>query len=75
MISDTEKKVLEKVASAQLITKQELQSFLKNNGDDGSAVAVAAKKLVERNFLAEVNPVGSTCYVITQRGTRFLSDL
>ncbi len=81
-LSKLEEKILKKVADSQLITKAELKVFLKNNGSsdkDGrdltQVVDSATKGLIEKKLLNAISPVGSTCYIITQKGTRLLQDL
>lgn len=74
-LSSTEKKILKKIAQSHLITKVELKNFVKQNeGKDPSAVDIAARALLDKKLINEINPIGSTCFIITQKGTRFLSD-
>lgn len=77
-----EEKILKKVAEAQLITKMELRTFLKNNGasekegrDLTRVVDSATKGLIDKKYLTAISPVGSTCYIITQRGAKLLQDI
>ncbi|MFH0948872.1 MAG: hypothetical protein V1802_00105 [Candidatus Aenigmatarchaeota archaeon] len=78
-MSPLEKKILKKVSECSLITKFELRSFLKNNGisndDIDAAMGVAINSLREKELIATLNPIGSTCLVITNRGNRFLDGL
>ena len=81
-LSKIEEKILKKVAESQLITKMELKTFLKSNGasekegkDLTQVVDSATKGLIEKQFLTAISPVGSTCYIITQKGTRILHDM
>ncbi len=81
-MSKLEEKILKKVAESQLITKMELKNFLQNNGAPGKegrdltqVVDSAAKSLIEKNLVTAISPVGSTCYIITQRGARLLSEM
>jgi hypothetical protein len=81
-LSKIEKKILFKVADSQLITKQELRTFLQNDGmagrdqkDVSQIVDSAAKGLIDKKLLTAISPVGSTCYIITQQGTRMLQDM
>ncbi|MBI2578530.1 MAG: hypothetical protein HYW26_02335 [Candidatus Aenigmarchaeota archaeon] len=71
-LSPLERKFLEMVAKNQLITKNELKTKL---NIDGSALDTAASGLVSKRLVATVSPVGSTCYAITQHGTRLLEQL
>lgn len=71
-LSQTEKRILETVAKKQLVTKNELKEYLKI---DGSALETVASNLINKKLIAAVNPVGSTCYAITQQGTKLLNEL
>ena len=80
-LSRIEEKILKKVAESQLITKMELKAFLKNNGmsdkDERNLTQVVdstTKSLIDKQFLTAISPVGSTCYIITQKGARLLQD-
>ena len=75
MLTSIEKKILKKVADSQLISRPELKKFLQTNGGGENAMDTVTKNLVGRNLLAEINPIGSTCYVITQKGTRTLDEI
>lgn len=75
MLTSIEKKILKKVAEHQLITRPELKRYLQANGGGENAVDSVTKNLVQKNLMAEINPIGSTCYVITQKGSRMLDDL
>lgn len=75
MLSAIEKKILKKVSENQLITRPELKKFLQTNGGGENAVDTVTRNLVQKNFLVEINPIGSTCYVITQKGSRMLDDI
>ena len=67
-------KVLKKVASSQLVTKEELKKFLRDNGHEAN-VNTTVKTLVSKQYLNEVRPIGSTCFVITQKGARALREM
>lgn len=79
MLNNMEKNVLKKIAENQLITKPELRKFLETNGSSGrdlsSVVDSVTKRLTEQKYISSLSPVGSTCYIITQKGTQFLKDL
>ncbi len=75
MLTSIERKILKKVAEDQLISRPDLKRFLQSNGGGENAIDTVARNLVEKNLLAEINPIGSTCYVITQKGTRMLDDI
>ena len=74
MLSSIEKKILKKVAESQLITRPELKKFLQANGGGENAIDTVTRNLVDKNLLAAINPIGSTCYVITQKGSRMLDE-
>lgn len=75
MLSAVEKKILKKVGEMQLISRQDLKRFLQTNGGGEGAIDTVTKNLVKQNLLTEVRPIGSTCYVITQKGNKALDDL
>ncbi len=78
-LNQVEKKVLRKVAENNLMTKIELRSFLKGSGnsdrDVSNLVDTVTRSLVEKKLLTAISPVGSTCYLITQTGTRVIDDM
>jgi hypothetical protein len=81
-LSKIEFKILRKVADSQLISKTELSKHLQNDGFSGKEsrdisqmVDSATKNMVDKKLLTTINPVGSTCYIITQRGARLLQDM
>jgi len=79
-LSKLEMKILKKISESQLITKTELRNFMKNNGAEGSkdighVVDSATKGLIDKKLLTAISPVGSTCYIITQKGSRLLQEI
>jgi DNA-binding PadR family transcriptional regulator len=78
VLSKTEKDVLKKLSENQLMTKIEIRKFLEDNGsskDASSVVDSVTKKLIDQKLLTAISPVGSTCYIITQRGSQLLREL
>ena len=74
MISDIEKTVLKKLSETHLATKHELRKMLSKDHKNFD-VDIVTKGLLEKNLLKAINPVGSTCYIITQKGTRLLREI
>ncbi len=78
-LTSAEERVLKKIAESNLITRQELKKFLKDNGssdkETGIAVDAVTKNLIEKKLVTAINPIGSTCYIITQNGNRFLNGM
>lgn len=75
MLSKNEEKVLKLIADAHLVSRQELKALLKTDGmKDGEVVDIATRNLIDKKMVTTVNPLGSTCYVITQQGSKFLRD-
>jgi len=78
-LNHVEKKVLKKIAENQLMTKIELKNFLRGGGDSDRDVSnltdTVTRSLIEKKLLSAISPVGSTCYLITQSGTRLLDDM
>ncbi len=79
MLTPAEEMILKKIAEQNLITKIELKEFLRNDGaagkDANAVLETAARGLAEKNLISAINPVGSTCFVITQRGAKMLKDM
>ena len=73
-MNQNELKLLKKIASSHLITKEELKKFLKDNGHDVH-VNSAVKTLLLKQYVSEIHPIGSTCFVITQKGNRAIKEL
>jgi|YelNatPaOPRAMG01_1025707.scaffolds.fasta_scaffold391331_2 predicted transcriptional regulator len=71
VLSKNEEKVLRKIAEMVVITKNELKVFL----NDSDSVDVIVNGLIEKKLIAQINPIGSTSFVITQKGSKFLQDL
>jgi hypothetical protein len=75
MLTPVEKKILKKVYESQLITRPDLKKFIQASGSGADAVDLVTKNLVKKNLLTEINPIGSTCYIITQKGSKMLEEL
>lgn len=69
-----EKKILKKVSDNHLMTKEEIVNFLRKDGGEGGYEA-SLRKLLENDLIATIRPVGSTCFIITQKGTQILRDI
>lgn len=70
MLADKEKKILEVVRARSLITIGELNRMLSGEGVEG--VGAIVQKLMQMNYLTTVEPLGRTCIVLTNTGTRAL---
>jgi len=69
MMSQTETKLLKKISESQLVSKDELKQFLRSNGVENDAVLDSVlQSLVTKGFVNVLNGVGSTCFVITNKG-------
>ncbi len=75
MLSSSEKKILKKIAESQLITRPDLKRFLQTSGSSADSIDIVTQSLVKKSLVSEINPVGSTCYVITQKGNRMIEEL
>mgnify|MGYP001572242061 CR=1 FL=1 len=79
MLNSTEKNILRKIADSQLISKPELRRYLETNGSSGRDIPTVVdnitRRLMEQRLISTINPVGSTCYIITQKGNQFLREL
>lgn len=76
-LTQHEKKILKKIAESKLITKTDLKKFLKEDGSSNAEVILelATKGLIEKNLVVNINPIGSTCYIITKKGNKFIQEL
>ncbi|MCX6815337.1 MAG: hypothetical protein NT120_00615 [Candidatus Aenigmarchaeota archaeon] len=77
MFNKLEKEILKKIAESQLVSKPELKKHLDSNGlaNSFSAIDTITRRLVEKKFITTITPVGSTCYIITQKGVQELKDM
>lgn len=73
-----EKNILKRIAESNLISKPELRIYIETNGSSGkdmsSVVDTITRRLIDQRLITAINPIGSTCFVITQRGSQFLRD-
>ncbi len=76
-LTSAEEKALKKIAEMNLVTRQELKKFLKDNGSsvDSNTVDVITRSLIDKKLVTAINPIGSTCYIITQNGNRLLQGM
>lgn len=76
-MNGTEGKILKKIAEMNLATKSDLRNYLSNNGngDINSIINTATGNLLEKGLITTINPIGSTCYIITKKGSKFLQEL
>ncbi|MFC2143468.1 hypothetical protein ACFLQN_03645 [Candidatus Aenigmatarchaeota archaeon] len=77
MLTPMEEKILKNVSKFQLLTKIELKRRLRENGttSNGNVVDIAIRNLSEKDLISLVTPIGSTCLVLTKRGSKLLEDL
>ncbi|MEM7819541.1 MAG: hypothetical protein QXD48_01790 [Candidatus Aenigmatarchaeota archaeon] len=77
MLNKSEIKVLKKIAECQLITKIELKTYMQNNGGEisDSTIDTITRNLIEKNLITKINPVGSTCFIITKKGSQVLKEM
>ena len=74
-LTDTEKQILNILKESNLLTNNELRKKLDGSVKcDVSAISVATRTLMEKDLVTAINPLGSTCYIITQKGTKFLRE-
>ena len=69
-----EKKILRKISDNQLMTKEEVAKFLRSNGGEAGYEA-SLRNLLTNDLIAAIRPVGSTCFIITQKGSQILRDI
>lgn len=78
MKEDLELKILKMIAKKHLLTKTDLIKFLEENGvdeDPKTVVESITKSLMQKQYITSIEPIGSTCYMITREGTKFLNGL
>ncbi len=78
MLTPAEEKILKKIAERNIITKFELKEFLRTNGGSEnvtSLVDTVCRSLIGKSLISPINPVGSTCYIITQRGAKMINEM
>ena len=73
-ITKIEEKILRKIGETKVTTKIELKKIL-SNPENASVIDSATKDLIEKDLITEINPIGSTCFIITRKGNRLLRDL
>ena len=75
-LSKTEEKILKVISGKDLITKIELKKVLRGDGIAESNVSdvidTVTRNLIDKKLVVMMNPLGSTCFVITQHGSRLL---
>ena len=70
MLSPKEKKLLEKIAERQVVTKTELRNILK---ESKTSLEAGIKSLLEKKFITTLS-FRSDCYIITKTGMRALDE-
>ena len=74
MLSPAERIILKKLSETHLATKHELKNYLTKEQINANVDQVT-RKLLGKNLLRTISPVGATCYIITQKGTKLLSEI
>jgi predicted transcriptional regulator len=66
-----EREVLEEINKRMVVNKEELIRFLENKVENPPAVVNSVTKaLFDKGLITYVNPIGQSCYAITQKGMR-----
>ena len=66
-----EKELLKEICKRMVVNKDELTKFLENKVENPSSVVVSiTKALFDKGLITYVNPIGQSCYAITQKGMR-----
>ena len=73
-ITEIEEKILRKIGETKVTTKFELKNVL-NNPENAGIIDLSTKSLIEKDLITAINPIGSTCFIITKKGNRLLRDL
>lgn len=73
MLNPSEEKILRRIAKTELVTKHELRDLFETNPESsGSIIDLATGGLLGKGLITRMNPIGSTCFVITQKGKKYL---
>lgn len=76
-LTPIEKEILSRISKNQLMTKVEVMKFLRSEKKVSNPKGVldsSITNLLNNGFVDVVNPIGSTCIVITQEGSRYLDS-
>jgi predicted transcriptional regulator len=73
-ITKIEEKILKKIGETKVTTKIELKSIF-SNPENTTIIDSATKGLIEKELIASINPLGSTCFIITRKGNQLLKDM
>lgn len=73
-ITKIEEKILKKIGETKVTTKIELKSIF-SNPENTTIIDSVTKGLIEKELIASINPLGSTCFIITRKGNQLLKDL
>ena len=71
VVSEAERKLLEYIAEKKLLTRQEINEFLRNNGYNQNEVNLM--RLHESGYMRMVEGMG-TVFIVTKKGQEFLRD-
>ena len=73
-LTEVEATLLKRISQFHLITKGELIEFLKseNVSNPHNILDSTIQSLRGKGYVNTINPIGSTCVVITQEGIRVL---
>lgn len=63
-----EMKVLKIISEKELMSKKELEEFIKKLNCNEKALDTILKNLIEKRYIASLNCIGSNAFVITQCG-------
>jgi predicted transcriptional regulator len=71
MENGVEKKVLDELASRELMKKSEIVDFLRDKTEEPEkTVAQVVRDLVFKGLATNLTPAGESCIAITQKGMR-----
>ena len=76
-MNKSEISILKALAERKLMTKADILKFLELNGvkkDAETLVNTVTQSLVKKGYATFINPLGSTCYMITRDGSKFLDS-
>ena len=73
VLTELEERVLKTIGKSNLLTKNELRNSI--NPHSNTAIDSATKSLLEKGIITSINPIGSTCFVLTKKGGKYLQEM
>ncbi|MEM5772799.1 MAG: hypothetical protein QXL86_01045 [Candidatus Aenigmatarchaeota archaeon] len=72
-VDGIEKEILEEIAKRLVISKEELFKLVEGKADL-TALENVLKSLIEKGYLTNISPLGSSSYIITTKGIKTVEN-